>query len=266
MHHQLYPPDLTCHQWDCINDLIPPANAGGRPRTLDLRHVINAILYVVVGGIPWRMPPKDYPAWKSVYHSFRQWRDDGTWQHIHDTLRAAVRRKAGRHTQPTAGCLDRQSVKTSQVPGVRGYDQGKHSNGRTRHIVVDTMGLLLTVVVTSAALSDPAGARLVRKRLGGAGQKLRRIWVDGAYRGTLLDWVADQWWFLLAPVLRAADQQGFQVLPRRWVVERSFAWMARFRRLARDYERLPETLAGLHCLAFAMLVLKRFITFMVEST
>src|SRR3712207_6832331 len=174
MHNQIYPTDVTDRQWECIKDLIPPAKAGGRPRTLDMRHVINALLSVVVGGIQWRMLPKEYPAWKSVYHDFRQWRDAGTWQRSHDTLRAAVRRKAGRHKQPTAGCVASQRVKTSQVPGVRDYDKGKHVNGRKRPILVDTMGLLLAVVVTSAASSDPAGARLVIQRLGGVGKKLPR--------------------------------------------------------------------------------------------
>ncbi len=142
MHNQIYPTDLTDRQWDCIKDLIPPAKAGGRPRTLDMRQVINAILYLVVAGIQWRMLPKEYPAWKSVYHYFRQWRDDGTWQRIHATLRAAVRRKAGRHKHPTAGCLDSQSIKTSQVPGVRGYDAGKNVNRRKRHILSHSIGVI----------------------------------------------------------------------------------------------------------------------------
>ena len=141
--NQLYPTDLTDRQWDCIKELIPPAKPGGRPRTLDMRAVINGMLYIVVSGCQWRMLPREYPAWQSVYTYFQQWRDDGTWQRLHDTLRAQVRRQAG------------------------------------RHILVDTLGLLLAVVVTSAALSDPAGARLLLRRLGGACKKLRRIWVDG---------------------------------------------------------------------------------------
>ena len=175
--------------WDCIKELIPPAKPGGRPRTLDMRAVINGILYIVVSGCQWRMLPREYPAWQSVYTYFQQWRDDGTWQRLHDTLRAQVRRRAGRHKHPTAGALDSQSVKTTHLPGVRGYDAGKKVNGRKRHILVDTLGLLLAVVVTSAALSDPAGARLLLRHLGGACKKLRRIWVDGTYRGQLLEWV-----------------------------------------------------------------------------
>src|SRR5437867_5605097 len=161
--NQLYPSDLTDAQWDCIRDLIPPAKPGGKPRSLDMRAVVNALLYLTVTRCQWRMLPKEYPAWQSVYTYFRQFRDDGTWQRIHDTLRAQLRRRLGRHKQPTAGALDSQSVKTSQLSGVRGYDAGKQVKGRKRHILVDTLGLLLAVVVTSAALSDPAGAKRLFK-------------------------------------------------------------------------------------------------------
>ena len=179
--NQLYPTDLTDRQWDCIKELIPPAKPGGRPRSLQMRAVINAILYIVVSGAQWRMLPREYPAWQSVYSYFQQWRDDGTWQRLHDTLRAQVRERAGRHKHPTAGALDSQSVKMTQMRGVRGYDAGKKVNGRKRHLLVDTRGLLLAVLVTAAAVSDPAGARLLLRRLGGACKKLRRIWVDGPY-------------------------------------------------------------------------------------
>ena len=234
-------PNLPNRQWNCIKDLIPPAKTGGRPRTVAPRQVINAIFSIVVSGIQWRMLPKDYPRWKTVYHYFRIWRDDGTWQRIHDTLRAAVRRKAGRHTHPTAGRLDSQSVKSTQIPGIRGHDAGKKVTGRKRHILVDTMGLLIIVVVTAASVSDPAGARLLFSRLGGAGKKLRRIWVDGTYRGKLVDWVWTHCRVILQPVLRSDDMKGFVVLPRRWVVERTFAWLTQCRRLCREYEVLPAS-------------------------
>ncbi len=146
---------------------------------MHMRHISNALLYLVVGGSPWRMLPTDYPNWKTVDHSLRQWRDAGTWQRLHDTLRAAGRRTAGRHQQPTAGWLDRQSVTTSHTPGIRGDASGKKINGRQRHLLVDTRGWLVAVGVTAASVADPAGARRRFARLGGGCKKLRRIWMDG---------------------------------------------------------------------------------------
>lgn len=257
MNTQTYPTDLTDRQWNCIIDLIPAAKPGGRPRSLEIRQVINAILSIVVSGAQWRMLPKDYPKWQSVYSYFRIWRTDGTWQRIHDTVRAEVRRRAGRHKHPTAGCLDSQRVKTTQIPGLRGYDAGKQIKGRKRHILVDTMGLLLAVVVTAASISDPQGARLLFKRLGGVGKKLRLIWVDGTYRGKLLNWVVDHCWFLLQPVLRSDDQKGFVVLPRRWVVERTFAWLTQCRRLSKEYEVLPASSEAMIYIAMTRLMIRR---------
>ncbi len=196
MSNHISPPDVTDRQWDWIKDLIPSAKPGGRPRTLDLRRVINAILDVVVTGVQWRMLPRDDPHWKRAYHYLRQWRADGTWQRIHDTLRAQVRQRAGRPgtrwVHPTAGSLDSQRVKTTPIPGVRGDASGKPITGRKRHLLVDPLGLLRAVVVTAASTSDPAGACMVFKRLGGAGKQLRRIWVDGTDRGQLLAWVSEQ--------------------------------------------------------------------------
>lgn len=257
MINKLYPTDLTDSQWDIIQEMIPSANPRGRPRSLDMRMVINAILFLVVGGIQWRMLPREYPKWQSVYYYFRIWRDDGTWQRIHDTLRAEVRRQEGRHKHPTAGCLDSQSVKTIGVAGRRGYDSGKKINGRKRHILVDTMGLLLAVVITSASVQDRDGARLLLAKLGGACKKLRLIWVDGGYRGQLVDWVAGKFSFRLRLVLRSDDQKGFKVLPRRWVVERTFAWLNNCRRLSKDYEGLEASGEAFIHLAMIRLMLRR---------
>lgn len=197
-----------------------------------MRQVINAIFYVIVGGIQWRLLPKEYPNRKSVYHYFRLWRKTGVWQRIHDTLRARVRRQAGRHKQPMAGCLNSQSVKSTAVPDVRGYDKAKNVTGRKRHLLVDTADLLMAVVVTPASTQKRDGAIQLFRQLTGACKKLRRIWVDGGYRGPILAaWVAQHCRFVLHCVLRPSHQKGFAVLPRRWVVERTFAWLNHHRRL-----------------------------------
>jgi putative transposase len=257
VNNQIYPTDLTDSQWDIIQELIPSAKSGGRPRSLEMRQVINAILYVTVGGIQWRMMPNEYPKWQSVYSYFRTWRKEGIWRRIHDTLRAKMRRKAGRHKHPTAGCADSQSVKTTAIPGVRGYDKGKQVNGRKRHLLVDTLGLLLAVVVTAASVQDRDGAKLLFQRLGGACKKLRLIWVDGGYRGQLLDWVVEHCHFRLQLVLRSDSQKGFLVLPRRWVVERTFAWLNHHRRLSKDYEQLTQTSETFIYIVMIRLMLRR---------
>jgi len=256
----VYPSDLTDNQWSVIEPLVPPAKPGGRPRSLDMRQVINAILYIVVGGIQWRMLPKEYPKWQSVYHYFRQWKKDGTWERIHDTLRAEVRRKEGRHKHPTAACLDSQSVKCTAIPGERGFDAGKKVNGRKRHMLVDTLGLLLAVLVTPANVQDRDGARALLKRLGGCCKKLRRIWVDGAYSGKLVDWVADHFRFGLEVVQRPKGTKGFVLLAKRWVVERTFGWLNHTRRLSKDYERHTDSSEAMIRIAMIRLMVRRLAT------
>jgi len=257
MKKQTYPSELTDEQWQYIKDLIPPAKTGGRPRHLEMKAVVNAIMYVVIGGIQWRMLPTDYPKWQSVYYYFSLWRNKGVWQNIHDRLRAQFRQKAGRHKHPTAGCIDSQSVKASEWSGVRGFDGGKRIKGKKRHLLVDTLGLVLAIVVTTACIQDRDGAKLLFSELKGFCKKLRLIWVDGAYRGELVDWVANHFRFRLKPVLRPKEAKGFVLLPRRWVVERSFAWLAQHRRFSKDYERLNETSETFVYIAMIRLMLRR---------
>jgi putative transposase len=258
MPNQNYPSDLTDSQWEHIKELLPTAKRHRRPRELDMRHVVNAILYVVVGGIQWRMLPRDFPKWQSVYYYFRLWRRSDEWQRLHDRLRAEVRRTAGRHKHPTAACLDSQSVKTTQIAGVRGFDAAKNIKGRKRHLLVDTLGLLMTIVVTAASVQERDGARLLFARLNGSCKKLRRLWVDGGYRGApLVEWVTARFRFVLQVVLRGEAQMGFAVLPRRWVVERTFAWLNNHRRLSKDYEVLTETSEVMIYIAMTRLMLRR---------
>jgi putative transposase len=257
MNAKPYPTDLTDAEWDLIKELIPPAKPGGRHCEREMRAVVNTLFYVVEGGIKWRMLPHDFPNPNSVYWYFSQWRDSGDWQRLHDTLRAQVRQQAGRHKHPTAGCLDSPSVKTTELGGERGYDKGKNINGRKRHVLVDTLGLLLVVVVPAASMSDPQGARLLFFRLRRAGKKLRLIWVNGAYRGQLVAWVAQHLRFRLRVTLRPKGAQGFVLLPRRWVVDRTLAWLTQSCRLSKDDERLTKSSEAMIYLSMTRLMLRR---------
>lgn len=261
MSYQLYPSDLTDREWTCLASMIPAAKIGGRRRTTDMRLVINAILYLTRSGIAWRYLPREYPRWQTVYGYFRQWRADGVWLAMHERLRTDIRRAAGRQTQPSAAIMDSQSVKTTRCGGRdRGYDAGKNVNGRKRHLLVDTLGLVLLAVVHSAHVQDRDGATLLLQGLAHRFTRLRLIWADAAYRGRLLDWVRalrSRRRLRLVIVARDPATRGFAVLPRRWVVERTFAWLSFHRRLSKDYEVRTDNSQAFIYIAMIRLMLKR---------
>jgi transposase len=241
-----YPSDLTDRQWELIEPLLPepPAGPAGRPAEHSKREIVNAILYMARAGCSWRMLPKDFPPWQTVYRYFRSWREDGTLDRVHDALREQVRvKQEGRDPDPSAGIVDSQSVKGADTVSkdTRGYDAGKKINGRKRHIVTDTMGLLLVVMVTAASVQDRDGGRRILKRLHSALASVCHIFADGGYSGRLVAVAKSAWGIVVEVVRKPASQIGFAVLPRRWVVERTFSWLLRWRRLVRDYERLPQT-------------------------
>jgi len=240
-----------------IRQLLPKQSRRGR-RPIDRRRIINAILYVVRTGCQWRMLPKNFPNWSTVYGVFWSWRNKGVWQRIHDKLREKVRKAAGKKSTPTVAIIDSQSIRTAEGGEERGYDAGKKITGRKRHIAVDTLGLLLAVVVHRADCQDQDGAEWVMEKLGEHFRRIKVVFGDVAYgRSGLPEWVQETFGWILQTVLRPVGVKGFVVLPKRWIVERTFAWLVRHRRHSKDYEKTTASSEAMTYIAMISLMTKR---------
>ena len=254
-----YTTDLTDIEWNLISYCFPEPGKRGRPRKHSDRELLNAIFYLLRTGCQWRNLPKDLPPWQTVYGYLRRWERSGLISAIHVHLREYIRLLEGHERQPSAGIVDSQSVKSSETCGERGYDAGKKINGRKRHILVDTLGLLLLVSVLPAHIQDRDGARPLLARAFKLYGRLRCLWADGGYAGQLVCWVGRVSRCVLEIVRRSDTARGFTVLPRRWVVERTFAWLGRSRRLSKDYERKAQVAEAFVYLAMSRLMLHRWI-------
>jgi putative transposase len=260
---QPYPSDLIDAQWELLADLFPQAETG-RPREVNIRAVVDAIFYVNRTGVQWRYLPHDFPRWDVVYWYFRKWGQDGTWDRVQRLLREGVRQAAGREATPSMGCVDSQSVKGTECGGDHGIDGHKKINGVKRHILVDTMGLLLAVVVTAASVTDAKAARVVFQRANAEGlPRLAKVLGDQVYGNEgLPEWTAQNTRFRLEITVKdpAAQEPGkkkFKVIKWRWVVERTFAWLGRYRRNSRDYEKLAQTSESMLKISGIQLMLRR---------
>jgi transposase len=257
---QAYPTDLNDTEWLKIAPYLPKRSKMGRPPKYSFREILNGIFYVVKNGCVWRALPHDLPPWQTVYYYFARFRREGVWAQLNRLIREAVRKKDGRQPEASAMIIDSQTAKSAECGEFRGYDGNKKVIGRKRNLVVDTLGLVVMSKVTAANVQDVHAGKQVLSDLAQHPDllvRLQKIFADGGYRGELVDWVLAELHAVMEIVLKEKDQKGFQVLPKRWVVERTFAWISRSRRLARDYERLVATSEAMIYIAMIRLGLRR---------
>ncbi|MEN8173532.1 MAG: IS5 family transposase [Chloroflexota bacterium] len=249
-----YPSDMKDKEWKVIKPLLPPE---ANNQQNNLRQIVDAIFYVNKTGCQWRALPHEYPPWSSVYYHFAKWSEDGTLETVNTGLCKADRVKRGRKETPTGALIDSQSVKTAKEAQEVGFDGGKKVKGHKRHSLTDTVGNMLNVVVTAANVSDIAGGKLLINKIMEDFPTIEKIWADGTYRGEFIGWVNEKIEAVLEIVKRDDGEKGFKVLPKRWVVERTFAWLGNYRRLSKDYERLPRNSEGMIYLASIKTMLGR---------
>jgi putative transposase len=254
-----YPSDLADEEWLLIAPRVAQAAGPGRPRTVDIREVVNAILYLNKSGCQWEMLPHDFPDYRHVNYYYLEWTRNGIWDQVMDMLRRLVRTIAGKHPEPTAAVIDSQSVKTVSSGEARGYDVGKQVKGRKRHIAVDTLGCLLLVLVTHASLQDRDGGLNLCTDMQLVFGTIAKVWADSAYAGDLVEYVRRFCRFALEIVKRPKEQCGFQVQPKRWIVERTFGWLTPFRRLSKDYETTTESSESMIKIAHSRVLLRRLV-------
>ena len=252
-----YDSDLNAYEQECIAPFVAQKSGPGRKRTVDIMEVVDAISYLSRTGCQWRLLPHDFPPWEQVSYYYYSWLEDGTLEHINDCLREQIRIELGREPEPSVGVIDSQSVKTANGGEETGRDQHKNVNGRKRNVMVDMLGLLIVVIVTSATMQDSDGGQELMIDAKGKTSRLQKVYADQGYKAWLVDWIVRWQTFVLELVVKPPDQQGFQVHPKRWKVEQFFGLLTTYRRLSKDYERTTKSSQGMIYLASIRMMMRK---------